>query len=421
MKQFLLTIIATLTFTGCTPDLHKAAREGDADRVRKLLDAGADVNGRNSSKAVKLLSGGTPLQWTSLHYAAYYGHLEIAEILISRGADLDADDPYYSTPLYLAVEEGHPEVVEFLISKGAKVNVKSSSSGYTPLHRAAWGPVALMLLEKGAKVNARDNDGKTALDQATWSDNGGTAALLRKHGGEHGTIDGAAYGGDIEAVKGFLANGVEVNVKGGSIMGTPLHYAAQAGHLDIVELLLAKGAEVNVTIQVEGGVFNGKTPMDRAHSFNHTKIAALLRKHGGKTGEEFAEKFKDYFVGTIKIRFHQAELSEDRKRVPWTGYGVDGGFPGTVVTAVEITNASGTYSLPANMVNDLGNPNIGHVHVRQNGKLLELSMNNSDGAGGHNALFKVDLAKAQACRFVKVAIDDDHTKTHDWTALKKRK
>ena len=143
MKQLLLSIIAALVFAGCTPDLHQAAREGDADRVRKLLDAGADVNGRNSSKAVKLLSGGTPLQWTSLHYAAYYGHLEIAEILISRGADLDADDPYYSTPLYLAAEEGHPEVVEFLISKGAKVNVKSSSSGYTPLHRAAWGPVAL--------------------------------------------------------------------------------------------------------------------------------------------------------------------------------------------------------------------------------------------------------------------------------------
>jgi len=308
MKQLLLSIIAALAFAGCTPDLHKAAREGDADRVRELLDAGADVNVRNSSNAVKLLRGGTPLQWTSLHYAAYYGHLEIAEILISRGADLDADDPYYSTPLYLAAEEGHPEVVEFLISKGAKVNVKSSSSGYTPLHRAAWGPVTrrfgqgvekfgvdpkenyreivAFLISKGAEINARDNDGKTPLDQATWSDKGETAALLRKHGAEHGTIDGAAYGGDIEAVKGFLANGVEVNVKGGSIMGTPLHYAAQAGHLDIIELLLAKGAEVNVTIQVEDGNFNGKTPMDRANSFNHTKITDLLRKHGGKTGNE---------------------------------------------------------------------------------------------------------------------------------------
>jgi hypothetical protein len=72
-------------------------------------------------------------------------------------------------------------------------------------------------------------------------------------------------------------------------------------------------------------------------------------------------------------------------------------------------------------VNDLGNPNIGHVHVRQNGKLLELSMNNSDGAGGHNALFKVDLAKARACRFVRVVIEDDFTKTHDWTKIKNHK
>ena len=190
-----------------------------------------------------------------------------------------------------------------------------------------------------------------------------------------------------------------------------IHIAAMQGNLEAVKQHIAAGADVNAKDRA------GKTPLDWAEG----ETADLLRKHGGKTGEEFAEKFKGYFVGTIKIRFHQAELSEDRKRVPWTGYGVDGGFPRTVVTAVEITNASGTYSLPANMVNDLGDPNIGHVHVRQNGKLLELSMNNSDGAGGHNALFKVDLAKALACRFVKVAIDDDHTKTHDWTALKKRK
>jgi hypothetical protein len=131
-------------------------------------------------------------------------------------------------------------------------------------------------------------------------------------------------------------------------------------------------------------------------------------------------KFQDYFVGTIKIRFHEEKLPENRKRDPWTGYGVDGGFPQTVVSSLEITDASGTYTLPADMVNDLGNPNIGHVHVRRKGKLLELSMNNSDGAGGHDALFQVDMAKAQARRFVKVAIDDDHTKTHDWTTIKNR-
>jgi ankyrin repeat protein len=309
MKRILLSTITALVCVSCTSSFHEAVRAGDADRVRKLLDAGADINAREASKTSELISGGARLQYTPLHWAANYGDVEMVELLISRGAELDVEDPDYSTPLYLAAEQGHPKVVKFLISKGAEVNVKSNKWGYTPLHRAAWGPVTMikylgggtvseadlnenyleivgMLLEKGAKVNARDNGGKTPLDQAIKNGEKEIVVLLRKHGGGHGTIDGAAYGGDIEAVKGFLANGVEVNVKGGSIMGTPLHYAAQGGHLDIVELLLAKGAEVNVTIQVEGGNFNGKTPLDRANSFNHTKIADLIRKHGGKTGEE---------------------------------------------------------------------------------------------------------------------------------------
>ena len=199
MNRLILAIATAFAFAGCTPDLHKAAREGDADRVRKLLDAGADVNVRNTNKG--------HLQYTPLHWAAYYGHLEITEILISRGADLDAEDPDYATPLYLAAEQGHPKVVEFLISKGAEVNVKSSRWGYTPLHRAAWGPVTMrkhlgageagtvseadlnknyleivgMLLEKGAKVDVLDNDGKTPLDQAIDNGTEEIVALLRKH------------------------------------------------------------------------------------------------------------------------------------------------------------------------------------------------------------------------------------------------
>jgi len=112
MKQLLLSIIATLVFVGCTPELHKAVKAGNADRVRELLDAGDDVNVRNSSKAVKLLRGGTTLQYTPLHWAAYYGDQEIAELLISRGAELDAQGPCDSTPLYLAADQGYPEVVK---------------------------------------------------------------------------------------------------------------------------------------------------------------------------------------------------------------------------------------------------------------------------------------------------------------------
>ena len=138
---------------------------------------------------------------------------------------------------------------------------------------------------------------------------------------------------------------------------------------------------------------------------------------GGCSSTASSGKFQDYYAGSTTIRFHELELPEERKHEPWKGYGVDGGFPKTIVSALKITNASGSYSLPVGMVNDLGDPNIGHVRVRQNGKLLELSMTNSDGAGGHFVLFQVDLEKAQARRFVRMVIEDDFTKTHDWTAI----
>ena len=139
---------------------------------------------------------------------------------------------------------------------------------------------------------------------------------------------------------------------------------------------------------------------------------------GGCSSTASSGKFQDYYAGTTTIRFYELELPEERKHEPWKGYGVDGGFPKTVVSALKIMDASGSYSLPVDMVNDLGDPNIGHVRVRQNGKLLELSMTNSDGAGGHFVLFQVDLEKAQACRFVRMVIEDNFTKTHDWTAMK---
>jgi|TARA_B100000959_G_scaffold258567_1_gene293546 hypothetical protein len=138
---------------------------------------------------------------------------------------------------------------------------------------------------------------------------------------------------------------------------------------------------------------------------------------GGCSSTVSNGQFQDYYAGTTTIRFHELKLPEERKHEPWKGYGVDGGFPQTIVAALKITNASDSYSLPVDMVNDLGNPNIRHVRIRQKDKLLEISMTNSDGAGGHFVLFQVDLEKAQARRFVRMVIEDDFTKTHDWTAI----
>ena len=142
-----------------------------------------------------------------------------------------------------------------------------------PIHDAAMnGNLAGVQaeLDKGVGVNAKNDYGETPLDMAVWY-NGETevAALLRKQGGKHGVINGAAAGGDIEAVKDFLAAGTDVNTKDGWEW-TPLHNAAWWGHEEIAELLLANGAGVNAKNNV------GWTPLHMAAINGHNEIVGLL-------------------------------------------------------------------------------------------------------------------------------------------------
>ncbi len=96
------------------------------------------------------------------------------------------------------------------------------------------------------------------------------------------SIHDAAREGNIEAVKQHLATGTDVNTKNNRGK-TSLHRAAEKGHKEIAELLIAAGADVNAKDN------NGETPLDLA---NKTETAELLRKHGGKTGEELKAEGK---------------------------------------------------------------------------------------------------------------------------------
>ena len=110
------------------------------------------------------------------------------------------------------------------------------------------------------------------------------AAVVLVGCGESMSIHDAAHTGNIEAVKKHLASGADLNTKD-SEGGTPLHHAAWNGHKEVAELLIEKGAVVNAL-----GV-NG-TPLDWAIFRNHTETTTLLRKHGGKTGEELKAEGK---------------------------------------------------------------------------------------------------------------------------------
>ena len=106
------------------------------------------------------------------------------------------------------------------------------------------------------------------------------------------SIHDAADSGNIEAVKQHLAAGTDVDAKdtSDSLSMTPFHYAVANGHKEVIELLLVKGADVNAKND------RGWTPLDFAtHSNNPNasdETADLIRKHGGKTGEELKAEGK---------------------------------------------------------------------------------------------------------------------------------
>ncbi len=180
--------------------LVKAAKAGDENRVRELIEAGVDVN-----------AGDIP----AFLWACFKGHKAIVRLCIANGANVNYDGFDEGTLLTTAALNGDIEFMDYLISEGAEVNHAMPLGGETALHHAAYGNQSKSvekLLHHGAIVNHR-------------AKSGGTTALnnfLTIHG------------------------------------DTPLHIAAVCAGKTLIEQLLAASADKKITNA------NGKTPFDLA-------------------------------------------------------------------------------------------------------------------------------------------------------------
>nr|CAD7424851.1 unnamed protein product [Timema monikensis] len=138
-------------------DIFHWCREGNAMQVRVWLDdTEHDMN------------QGDDHGFSPLHWASKEGHIKLVDLLILRGARINATNRGDDTPLHLAAAHGHRDIVLMLLRSRADVNF-TNEHGNTPLHYACfWGyqTVGEDLVAQGALVSLANKDGDTPLDKA---------------------------------------------------------------------------------------------------------------------------------------------------------------------------------------------------------------------------------------------------------------
>jgi len=197
--------------------LFWAAIKGQPTVAQRVLDLGAQAE--TATEHCSLLTSYGTVYETPLLTAIAHNRLEVVQVLLHHGVDINIQGSRRLIPLEMATKEGREDIVRVLLERGADVN-QTSERHQTPLHSAVTGrhvpSLVELLLTKGAHVNALDGDMNTPLH--------------------------VAY--DKETVKILVKSGARIN-DANMWDVTPLSIAVRAKDKEWVRLLLQSGAEVN--------------------------------------------------------------------------------------------------------------------------------------------------------------------------------
>ncbi|XP_053094435.1 ankyrin-3 isoform X18 [Pangasianodon hypophthalmus] len=261
------------------PALHIAARKDDTKAAALLLqnDHNADVESK------MMVNRTTESGFTPLHIAAHYGNINVATLLLNRGAAVDFRARNDITPLHVASKRGNSNMVKLLLERGARIDAKTKD-GLTPLHcgaRSGHEQVVEMLLDRGAPILSKTKNGLSPLHMATQGDHLNCVQLLLHHDVPVDDVTNdyltalhvAAHCGHYKVAKVIVDKKANPNAK--ALNGfTPLHIACKKNRIKVMELLLKHGASIQAVTE------SGLTPIHVAAFMGHENIVTQLMNHG---------------------------------------------------------------------------------------------------------------------------------------------
>ncbi|KAL8916890.1 MAG: hypothetical protein Q9208_008292 [Pyrenodesmia sp. 3 TL-2023] len=293
-------------------ELFKAARDGNMRRLKEALQTSLDVNA---------LQGPTGL--APLHIAAVNGHVDVIQLLLKNGADVDLRSSYDKTALNNAASGAHAEAVRIILDAGAQTSVRAGPGSDTPLlsvlqyksHVSARQIETIqLLLDRGFDINTTfDSYGTRLITMAVTLKSLGLVEILIDRGsslpdtllsndvdyrmaeyllsrgakivgsytgsyvigcGVASGIATAAKAGNIETLQLLLSHANDRDIQRS---GHALHLAVDADHLEIIELLLDRGFNINAhSTEYRAGV----TPL----------LAALTAREGAASSARLVKR-----------------------------------------------------------------------------------------------------------------------------------